>query len=67
MMWAALQDSDMDLFMRAPIEEVTRHLVRERGECRRDFDASDRQPGYPGSFSFDPTSIARPLQAGRYY
>ena len=48
MMWAALRDSDMDLFMRAPIEEVTRHLVRERGDGRREFGPPDRQAGYPG-------------------
>ena len=65
MMWAALRESDTDLFMRAPIEEVTRHLVRERGE--RDWDVPERQTGFPGSFSFDPTSIARPMQAGRHF
>jgi hypothetical protein len=67
MMWAALRDSDTDLFMRAPIEEVTRHLARERGDCQRDFAPADRQAGYPGSFSFDPTSIARPSHLARHY
>ena len=67
MMWAALRDSDMDLFMRAPIEEVTRHLCRERGDRYEDDDRADRQTGFPGAFSFDPTSVARLLQVSRHY
>jgi hypothetical protein len=66
MMWAALRDSD-DLFMGAPMEEVTRHLCRERGDRHRDEDPGDRRTGYPGSFSFDPTSIARLVQVSRHY
>jgi len=66
MMWAALRESDTDLFMRAPIEEVTRHLVRERGD-RYESREPERLAGYPSSFSFDPTSIARPLQVGRHF
>lgn len=65
MMWAALKDSTTDLFMHAPIEEVTRHLAREMG----DDDVPDvrdvRPAGFPSSFSFDPTSIARPAPWSR--
>lgn len=68
MMWAALRDSDTDdLFMRAPIEEVTRHLCRERGEGCGSEGPGQRSTGYPGSFSFDPTSVARLVQVTRHY
>lgn len=67
MMWAALRDSDTDLFMRAPIEEVTRHLSRERGDCHGAEDPRERRTGYPGAFSFDPTSVARLVQVTRHY
>jgi len=66
MMWAALRDSD-DLFMSASMEEVTRHLSRERGDRYRDQDPRDRPTGYPSSFSFDPTHIARLVQVSRHY
>jgi hypothetical protein len=65
MMWTALRESD-DLFMNAPMDEVTRHLCRERGD-RNGLDVrDDRRTGYPGSFSFDPISIARPIQFVRH-
>jgi hypothetical protein len=68
MMWAALRESDTDdLFMRAPIEEVTRHLARERGDRYGFEQTRDHHTGYPSAFSFDPTSIARPLQVGRHF
>jgi hypothetical protein len=61
MIWTASRESTTDLFMRAPIDEVTRHLCRELGEDSGRAGTANRQIGYPGAFSFDPVSIARPL------
>jgi hypothetical protein len=61
MMWAALRDSATDLFMHAPIDEVTRHLSREVGDAKEFETYGDRHTGFPSAFSFDPVAIARPL------
>jgi hypothetical protein len=65
MMWAALSESATDLFMHAPIEEVTRHLSREIGDAKGSETYGDRHTGFPSAFSFDPTTIARPLLMSR--
>ena len=56
----------VDLFMHAPIDEVTRHLARELGDSYGPEGTDERPIGYPGAFSFDPVSIARPLSATRF-
>ena len=66
MIWTAQRESITDLFMHAPIDEVTRHLCRELGDDTGTGGTANRQIGYPGAFSFDPVSIARPLNANGY-
>ena len=66
MVWAALREAKTDLFMHAPIDEVTRHLSREFGDVIDLDGPAERPTGYPAAFSFDPVSIARPLSATRF-
>jgi hypothetical protein len=67
MIWTAERESMIDLFMHAPMEEVARHLSRELGDDHRTVGPTgDPRMGYPSSFSFDPVSIARPLNTSRY-
>ena len=66
MIWTATREATTDLFMNAPIDEVTRHLCRELGDGRGIEGADNRRTGYPSPFSFDPVSIARPMNGNVY-
>jgi hypothetical protein len=66
MIWTATREATTDLFMNAPIDEVTRHLCRELGEFSGIEGVDNRRTGYPSAFSFDPASVARPMSGNVY-